>query len=85
MTGQVAALLTAIGDDALEDDIATSRPCVVVRPRASAARSPPVRRATVAAEPLTVARRAMAIGMFRRQVEALDARSMTSPRRPGTR
>jgi uncharacterized protein (TIGR03083 family) len=73
---QVAALLTAIGDDALEDDgdaatLATlTRLFDRVRVAALAAR--PAGR-PFAAEPSTVAPIEQAIGVFRRQVVALDA------------
>ena len=71
---QVAALLTAIGDDALEDDSRDSATLAWLfdRVRAAALAARPAGR-PLPVEPLTVAPIEHAIGMFRRQVDALDA------------
>jgi uncharacterized protein (TIGR03083 family) len=73
---QVAALLTAIGDDALEDDgdatTAATLTNLFDRVRTAALAARPAGRPN-ATEPLTVAPVEQAIGVFRRQVAALDA------------
>jgi len=73
---QVAALLTAIGDDAVEDDgdaatLATMSD-IFERVRDAALAARPAGR-PFAAEPLMVTPIEQAIGVFRRQVAALDA------------
>ena len=73
---QVAALLTAIGDDALEDDgdaaVVTTPIGLFDRMRTAALAARPAGR-PVAAEAPTEAPLEQAIGVFRRQVAALDA------------
>jgi uncharacterized protein (TIGR03083 family) len=73
---QIAALLTAIGDDALEDDGDAATVATLTnlfdRVRAAALAARPAGR-PYATEPPTVAPVEQAIGVFRRQVAALDA------------
>jgi uncharacterized protein (TIGR03083 family) len=73
---QVAALLTAIGDDALEDDGDAATLATLTnlfdRVRTAALAARPAGR-PYATEPLTVAPVEQAISVFRRQVDALDA------------